>query len=245
MMGRYGPQHVSRGRPLVHPPRVQAFWNPVLSGDLRAGAPVVPWLLAAVRSVAPVHALPTADAHSDASLVQRGIEGDRWALEQLYRRHVGRVTNAVTRVIGRVSEADDIVQETFLIGFSRLDKLRDPAAFRGWVAQIAMNETRMRLRRRKWRRRLSLDRDEDDASLERLACEAASPEVRAELRKLDARLAQMPAEQRMAWMLRYVEGWELTEVATALDVSLATAKRRIKAAREHIDAHVRGGWRAR
>lgn len=187
-----------------------------------------------------VRSLPAADEHSDASLVARGLEGDRWALEMLYRRHVRRVTNAVTRVVGRVSEADDIVQETFLIGFTRLERLRDPAAFRGWIAQIAMNETRMRLRRRKWLRRLALDRDEDDVSLESLASNEASPEMKAELAKLDRLLASMPAEMRMAWMLRYVEGWELTEVATALDVSLATAKRRIKAARERIDRHVAG-----
>lgn len=177
----------------------------------------------------------------DASLVQRALDGDRWAMEALYRRHVKRVTNAVTRIIGRESEADDVVQETFLTAFSRLERLRDPAAFRGWVAQIAVNEVRMRLRRRRWRRMVRWGRDDDeDHPLERLASDEASPEVRAELARIDRVLGGMKAELRMAWTLRYVEGWELTEVATALDCSLATAKRRIKAAKEQIDRHVKG-----
>ena len=78
------------------------------------------------------------------------------------------------------------------------------------------------------------------ASLEALATDDASPEVRAELAKLDRVLGELDPQLRIAWMLRFVEGWELTEVAAALDVSLATAKRRIKAARERVDAHVGG-----
>lgn len=187
--------------------------------------------------------LPVADGIADATLVERALGGDRWAKEALYRRHVRRVTNAVTRMIGRSADADDAIQEAFLIAFTRLSELRDPAAFRGWLAQIAVNEVRGRLRKRRWMRRLRLDRDEDDASLEALASNDATPEMRAELSRLDAVLAAMDAELRMAWMLRHVEGWELTEVATALDCSLATAKRRIKDASEHLDAHVRGGRR--
>ncbi len=178
------------------------------------------------------------DEIGDAALVERALDGDRWAMETLYRRHVRRVTNAVTRMIGRTAEAEDVVQETFLTAFSRLERLREPAAFRGWVARIAVNEVRMRLRKRKWLRRLALDRETDDVSLESLASDAASPEVRAELARIDALLQTLDVDLRMAWTLRYVEGWELTEVATALNVSLATAKRRIREARLVIDAHV-------
>jgi len=187
--------------------------------------------------------LPTAEGISDASLVERALEGDRWAKEALYRRHVRRVTNAVTRMIGRTADADDAVQEAFLIAFTRLPDLRDPAAFKGWLSQIAVNEVRAKLRRRKWLKRLALDREEDDVTLESLASREATPDVKAELARLDAVIARMDPELRMAWMLRYVEGWELTEVATALGCSLATAKRRIKKAREIVDAHVKGGAR--
>ncbi len=194
-----------------------------------------------IRPSAAVAPLPSAEGISDAALVERALDSDRWAMEALYRRHVGRVTNAVTRVAGRTADADDVVQDAFLTAFSRLSELREPAAFRGWLARIAMNELRGRLRKRRWLKRLSLDRDDDDdASLEALASDDASPEVRTELARLDKVLRAMDPEARMAWMLRHVEGWALDEVASALDVSLATAKRRIKDARDHIDAYVAG-----
>jgi RNA polymerase sigma-70 factor (ECF subfamily) len=190
-----------------------------------------------------VEPLPSAEGISDASLVERALEGDRWAQEALYRRHVRRVTNAVTRVVGRTGDADDVVQDAFLTAFLRLGELREPAAFRGWLARIAMNEVRGRLRKRRWLKRFALDRDDDDVSLESLAIEEASPEMKAELARIDRVLARMEPELRMAWMLRFVEGWALDEVAAALDVSLATAKRRIKDAREQIDAHLEGRTR--
>lgn len=188
----------------------------------------------AVREIAP---LPAGEI-SDAALVERALEGDRWAKEALYRRHVRRVTNAVTRVIGRSADADDVIQDAFITAFVRLSELREPAAFRGWLSRIAMNEVRMRLRKRRWLKRLSLDREEDDVCLEALATDDASPEVRAELARLDRVLSAMPPELRMAWMLRHVEGWALDEVASALDVSLATAKRRLKDASERIDVYL-------
>ena len=198
-------------------------------------------LAATLRPAGVSRALPMAEGITDAALVARAIDSDRWAMEALYRRHVARVTNAVTRMVGRTADADDAIQEAFLIAFTRLPQLRDPEAFRGWLSQIAVNEVRARLRKRKWFRRIALDREEDDVSLESLASMDASPEIRAELAKLDVVLQRMDPELRMAFVLRFVEGWELTEVATALDCSLATAKRRIKAARALVDKHVSGG----
>lgn len=197
-------------------------------------------VLSAPRGPARVEPLPAGDSVSDAALVERAVSGDRWAMEALYRRHVRRVTNAVTRVLGRSADADDVVQDAFIVAFDRLEELREPAAFRGWLARIAMNEVRGRLRKRRLLRRLALDRGEDDVSLESLAITDASPEVKAELARIDRVLARMGAEPRMAWMLRYVEGWALDEIAVALDCSLATAKRRIKDAQDHIEAHVQG-----
>jgi RNA polymerase sigma-70 factor (ECF subfamily) len=62
--------------------------------------------------------------------------------------------------------------------------------------------------------------------------------MRAELALLDRMLARLPTKERMAWMLRYVEGCELPEVARMCGCSLATAKRRIAAAHERVAAHV-------
>ena len=91
----------------------------------------------------------------------------------------------------------------------REGSLRDGDALRGWLAQIAVGQVRRRFRRRRLFALLGLDRAEEDATFESLAAEGLSAEQAAELGAIDALLAKLPVEQRIAWVLRYVEGESL------------------------------------
>jgi len=191
-----------------------------------------------IPKVTPAPVRELAAAPDDGQLVARALEGDAWAEEALYRRHVRRVTDSATRVLGRTMEAEDVVQDTFLKAFSRLHTLRDPAVFERWLIRIAMNKVRGKLRKRKVLRALGLDRTVDDATLERFAARVTPADVRAELSRIDAVLQRIPANHRMAWMLHYVEGWSLPDTASACDCSLATVKRWIRKAKDHVDKHI-------
>jgi RNA polymerase sigma-70 factor, ECF subfamily len=173
-------------------------------------------------------------APPDEELVRRARGGDGWASEALYRRHVAGVMRLATLLLRRRADAEDAVQDAFVTALTRLDSLRDPAAFGGWVARIAANCARDQLRKRRVLGWLGIDRRADDAGLEQLAASDASPEQRAELALLDRALAALPHGERVAWTLRVVEGWPLAEIAEALGVSLATTKRRIAAAQEKL-----------
>lgn len=177
-------------------------------------------------------------AISNAELVQRAVGGDAWAEEALYRRHVRRVSDATCRVLGRSAEAEDVVQETFLKCFHKLDTLRDARLFERWLMRIAMNKVRGRLRKRKLLRGLGLDQSADDATLERFAASSAPPDVRAQLAQIDAVLQSVASNHRMAWVLHVVEGLSLPETADACECSLATCKRWIRATRLTIEGAV-------
>src|SRR5438045_3830890 len=84
----------------------------------------------------------------DAELVGRIRSGDRWAEETLFRRHFTAVGNTVARLLGDAHEAEDVVQETFQSAITDLASLREPAAFRAWVVQIAVRKVHRRFRRR-------------------------------------------------------------------------------------------------
>lgn len=178
------------------------------------------------------------DPIADAELVERVRAGDRWAEETLFRRHFGAVVRTVSRLLGDPHEAEDVVQETFASAIVDLGSLRQPAAFRGWLLQIAVRLVHRRFRRRKLLRALGLDAGEPEGGLSELASSDASPEQRAELVLLDRVLSRLPAASRIAWSLRCVEGMQLEDVAAACGCSLATAKRRIAAADEVVRAHV-------
>ncbi|MCA9609182.1 MAG: RNA polymerase sigma factor [Myxococcales bacterium] len=186
-------------------------------------------------AVAAVTRLDRGD-RSDEELVVRARGGDRWAAQELFRRHVGPVSATATRLLGDPVAAEDVVQDAFAIALERLESLRDPPAFRSWIVQIAVSQVHRVFRRRRFLR--FFEPDLGPGSLSYLASDDVAPDVRAELELVDRELKKLPAEQRIAWMLRYVEGMELREVADACDCSLATAKRRIDAAHTRIRRHV-------
>jgi RNA polymerase sigma-70 factor (ECF subfamily) len=158
----------------------------------------------------------------------------------LYRRHAATLLAMTIRLLGNRVEAEEIVQDTFVTAFERLETLRDPAAVGGWLGQIAVNLVRRRFRKLRLLRFLGLDRGADDATLEALADVALPADERAELALVDRKLGAMKPEVRLAWTLRRVEGLELTEVASLAGCSLATAKRRIAAGDVLVDLHAAG-----
>jgi RNA polymerase sigma-70 factor (ECF subfamily) len=164
--------------------------------------------------------------------------GERWAEEAFYRRYVGLVHGTVRRLLGRSAEAEDVVQDTFATAFEIWGQLRNPESARQWLMQIAIRKVHRRFRKRRLLRALGLDRSHDDATLEALAQPDSRSEARVELTMLDEALTQLGSSERIAWMLRYVEGLTLAEVAAQCRCSLATAKRRILAARTVVSRHV-------
>lgn len=178
---------------------------------------------------------------SDAELVRRAREGDRWAQEAIFRRYASRVQALAERLLRRRDEADDVVQDTFADALLALDGLRDPEALRSWLFGIAVRRVRRRQRKLGLLRTFGLDRGLDDATLSVIAAPGLSPELGSELARIDAILARLHPDDRNAWMLRHVEGEKLEDVAAIAGCSLATAKRRIRAAQVHVDAALSRG----
>jgi len=174
----------------------------------------------------------------DASLVARAREGDRWAEEALYQRHVPYVMGMVIRLLGSRDEAEDIVQETFAIAFDRLSTIRQADSVRAWFAQIAVSQVRRKLRRARLLSRLGLHPPPDPVELDSLAIREADAETLAELAAIGRALSTISINDRLAWALRFVDGEPIAEVARLCGCSLATAKRRIAAAAKHLEHHL-------
>ena len=158
-------------------------------------------------------------------------------LEQAFRAHVRYVAAIALRILGRDDEVDDVVQDVFLAAHSGLRTLRDGEAAKQWLRTVTVRVASRRLRRRRLRGFFGLD----ERGYEDIASPGASPEQRALLATVYAQLDRLPVAERVAWTLRHVEGLELDAVAEACGCSLATAKRRIAAARDKIDRVVGDG----
>ncbi len=145
------------------------------------------------------------------------------------------VNGLAFRLMGRDADVDDLVQDSFVTAFAGLHRLDDPQAFAAWLGSIVVRTAGKVIRRRVLLERLGLRRRREPIDIDAVAARAAGPDVAAELRRVYERLERLPAEQRIAFLLRRVEGMELEEVAQKMGISLATAKRRIAAAQQSVE----------
>jgi RNA polymerase sigma-70 factor (ECF subfamily) len=172
-------------------------------------------------------------AAEDERLVARARERDLSALEALYRRHSAFALNLAVRIQGTAIDAEDIVHDAFLKASERLLELRDGSAFRAWLGSIVVRLVRTRLRRRRLLSSLGLGSHEP-IDLEAIASPNADPESRVLLAQIYSLLQTLPADERIAWTLRYVDHHRLEAVALLVDCSLATVKRRIARTQRYL-----------
>ena len=179
----------------------------------------------------------------DEALARAAINGQRAAAAAIWDRFSPFVRAILRRILGPDSEVNDLVQDVFLKIFKDIATLRDPRAFRAFVMQVATHAAISELRRRRVRRWLSLTRDGivPDVSVRAVA---SSPE-RLALSALYRLLDELDPESRSAFVLHHIEELELREVASAMEISLATVKRRLANAHERLqhkakdDVHLR------
>lgn len=173
---------------------------------------------------AQIHRLPTQRAE-DAALVEAARRGDDRAAEVIWERFFPLVRSIARRTLGPSGEVSDLVQESFLQLFRTLAELRDPTALRSYLIGITMRVLGTELRKRRVRRWLRLT---DSGAVPDVAADDDDLDAREALARLYAALDRVGDDERVVFVLRHVQGLELTEVAAALDISLATTKRRLQ-----------------
>lgn len=161
---------------------------------------------------------------SDVALVaalQAGRAEARRALFDRYSRDVERV---LFRVLGPDTELADLLQDVFVVALGSIGQVRDPRALRGWLTGIAVRKARKCIvKRQRWR----LIQFFAPADVPEQEAAVAPLEVSEALRCTYEVMSRLPADERVAFALRHVDGMELTAVAAACNVSLATIKRRL------------------
>jgi RNA polymerase sigma-70 factor, ECF subfamily len=155
-------------------------------------------------------------------------------LTTVYRLHSAYVATIGLRLLGNDAEIDDLVQEVFIEAYHGLAQLREPNAVRGWLARICVRKSVRRLRRRRLRQVLRL---QDMPELQ-ITETSLTPEQMSEVRRAYRALARFPAEERVIWILRYIEGESLDEIGQLCGCSKSTVQRRIRSADERFEREV-------
>jgi RNA polymerase sigma-70 factor (ECF subfamily) len=184
-----------------------------------------------LRLVPPVTAEPTAPA---------AREKREPTLEALYEDYAPYVGAVASRLLGRASEVEDVVQDVFALAVRGLRRRDDEREIKGWLAKVTVRRCVRQLRiRRLW----SFVDAGTAPSYERLAEPSAGPEERRLVSEVYRAMDRLSARERVAWTLRHVEGETLEDVAQLCGCSLATAKRRITSAHEKLTRRLEGRGR--
>ena len=155
----------------------------------------------------------------------------RDAQTQFIQENLRRIFLLIYRIVGNVDDAQDLTQETFIKALQRKSQLKNLDKAEHWLSRIASNTAIDYLRRKK---KLAFAELADLPDLG-VAAKDASPEqllLRGERRlQLDGGLAQLTGRERMALLLRDVEGMPSGEVAREMNCSMATVRSHIANAR--------------
>lgn len=169
---------------------------------------------------------------ADAALVDRCRRGELDAFEELYRQHATRLYNLAFRMLGNAADAEDAVQDTFLVAHRRLESFRGDSALGTWLYRLAVNQCLDRLRSRSSRDLRATDSiDEPDRAWQQPAARADRPVERLDLQHA---IAKLPEGSRSVFVLHDIEGLEHREIGDVLGISEGTSKSQLHKARMRL-----------
>jgi RNA polymerase sigma-70 factor, ECF subfamily len=167
----------------------------------------------------------------DSELVEAVVRGDTAAVGVVWDRYASVVRSVIKSNLGADQAIEDLLQETFIAFLRGASEMRDRSALRGYLVSVAVRLVLVELRRRRVRRWVML------------SPKGEVPEGRQQPSDLDGTLAlrglyrlleDLPPRRRVAFVMRHVQGLEISEVAESMQVSESTVKREVRRARRSI-----------
>jgi RNA polymerase sigma-70 factor (ECF subfamily) len=172
-------------------------------------------------------------AMDESELIRRSKQGDLDSFNRLVELHQRQAYNLAWRMLGQVEAAEDATQDAFLSAWKGILGFRQ-GNFRAWLLSIVANACKDQLRARRRRPVISTD----ELELEALPSGGESPEeyvLRQELvAEIQRGLATLPPNQRLAIILRDLQGLSYEEIAQATARSLGTVRSRLSRGRAHL-----------
>ncbi len=165
--------------------------------------------------------MPPTDPRSDDELVAAANAGDSAAFEALYYRYRDWAIGLAWRFAGDRDEALDVAQDAFLYLLRKFPGFRLTARMTTFLYPVIRN---LALQRRRKAGRQRQDASVDDAALPTLVPHADQTQQRSELAVV---MTALPAAQREALLMRFVDDMSPTEIATALSIPVGTVKSRL------------------
>ncbi len=166
------------------------------------------------------------------SLIDECRQGSRQAQYQLYKLYSKAMLNVAWRIVNNQSDAEDILQESFLSAFRNIQSYKGDATFGAWLKRIVVNKAINHIRKRK----LEMSDQElgqvdvvaDDASMDN------DPEVLLSVERIKRAIPKLPDGFRAVLSLYLLEGYDHREIADILEITESTSKSQFNRAKSRL-----------
>lgn len=167
-------------------------------------------------------------------LVARCREGNQRAQMEIYDRYYKAMYNTALRITGDTAEAEDVMQESFLTAFTKIDSFKGTATFGAWLKRIVVNRSINAFNKKSKFEEVSyndqLKNEVDDHEGVAMAEEHQNEKVK---KILDA-LNTLKDSYRVALTLHLIEGYDYDEICEILDITAANCRTTISRAKESL-----------
>lgn len=187
---------------------------------------------AAIRAYSPVSEQieEVAPDASDLELTQKASSGNMAAFEILYERYHRRTYSLCLRMTKNQTEAEDLTQEVFIQLFRKAGSFRGDSAFSTWLHRMTVNQVLMHFRKRSFKNEKT---SEDGETPEQIVPGTKDQNKMPVIDRIALKraVAKLPDGYRNVFTLHDVQGYEHTEVARILGISVGTSKSQLHKAR--------------
>ncbi|WP_085993923.1 RNA polymerase sigma factor [Oceanobacillus senegalensis] len=167
-------------------------------------------------------------------LIKKVKKGNQQSFKQLYDLYADYSLRTAYGITGNISDAADIVQETFIKVYRHIDSYDSEKPFKPWFYRILINESRRLLKKR--------SKDAISVESEQMLDSLHGHETnQLDLDSLHDAIEQLDAKHRTIIILKYLNGFKEKEIAEIFDMNVNTVKSRLYQARQRLKEILGGG----
>ncbi len=164
------------------------------------------------------------------SLIDACRTGDRQAQFKIYKLYYKAMYNTSLRIVNDTAEAEDILQESFLDAFQRIDSYSGEGSFGSWLKRIVINRALDSLRKTKD----YVSIDSVDFDMPDTFAENAEEDIQLQVAEVKRAIMKLPDEYRVIISLFLLEGYDHEEISQILKISNQLSRTRYSRARQKL-----------
>ena len=161
------------------------------------------------------------------------MEGKQSAHLEVYNRYYKAMYNTAFRIVKDSAEAEDVMQESFLNAFTKLDSFKAEVTFGAWLKRIVINNSIYHYRKQQQRGEVSLEDklykvEDNDAVV------SDHESTKRKAQKVMETMSRLKDNYRVSLTLHLIEGYDYEEVSEIMNISYANCRTMISRAKESL-----------